>query len=123
MTPIGTLSLGQLIGMLESRNRDQVVRFSTGLLAPTDLASYRGIYNHLALGYSMEQHLPNVGELLKLLRAAVGSDFEGWKGGSFRMKHDTPIWVANRGEHTNTAIIGLAECDDQTIVETKFVKP
>lgn len=45
--------------------------------------------------------------------AALGRDgatHEGYKGGDFKMSLRTPIWVANYGDATGTALIGIQDC-------------
>lgn len=121
LTVYGTLSLGGLIELLEQRPKDEVVRFDFGYFVPRSFHSYRGFYGHLALSYMDAPVDVTVELLLHRLRDAIDKTFEGYKGGSFRMHLQTPIWVAEEDEAPSTAIIGIADCHYMTILETRWV--
>lgn len=89
-------TLGMLIDVLAARAPDQHVWFDFGQLVPTDVDSYRGYYDHLAIGFA-EDMAPTVGAFLPKLRDAVGAKFHGYKGGEYRMTRDTPLWAAKPG--------------------------
>jgi hypothetical protein len=55
-----------------------------------------------------------------VLKGALGTTYGGYKGGDFTMYDDSPLWVANYGECSGTTILGLADCDYQTIIATGF---
>jgi hypothetical protein len=112
----GTVELGPLIAHLrnvefgedpDGRTQTREVWFDFGSMRPAHLASYRGYYDHLALGFASEGAPLTVTDLLARLKATVGETFSGWKGGEYRMTESTPVWVANRGEATQTSIVGL----------------
>jgi hypothetical protein len=111
------IALGDLIALLEARPQDQGVSFDFCGLVPTSVDSYRGYYDHLAMGWSADG-APKVADLLGRLREALGAVFTGYKGGEFRMDADTPMWVANYGRSDSTAIIGISECDYWAFIET-----
>lgn len=102
-----TVALGTLIDALSKLPAGAEVRFDFVYFAPARLGSYRGYYDHLALGYSTETM--TVATLLEELRGALAPDktYGGWTGGEYRMTRDTPVWVSGSGESSGTAIVGL----------------
>lgn len=109
LTSRGTTLLGSLIDTLEKCGRDQTVRFDFCYLAPTTLASYRGYYEDLALGWTSEfTGWPTVEDLLVKLREAIGKTYTGWKGGDYVMGRESSVWVANRGESGGTGIVAVS---------------
>jgi hypothetical protein len=122
MTYHGTISLRGLIELLEARPKDQTVRFDFGGFAPKGIDSYRGYYDHLAIGYAEPEppwEDPKVGSVLAMLREANGKTYEGYKGGDFRMDLDTPVWVANWSHSPGTTIIGVTG-DYDTVILTGY---
>lgn len=98
------LTLGELIQQLESihNRRDpedepELVYFDFGYQAPGRMISWRGDYSQLAIqsrAISFEDHGENtLPAFLEMLKGSVGQDFEGYKGGTYRMGNDTPLWV------------------------------
>ena len=57
--------------------------------------SYRGYYCDLA--FELKPGTRQAGELLADCQSAMGRRFEGYKGGSYMMGENTPVWVANYG--------------------------
>jgi hypothetical protein len=117
------VSLGKLIRLLELEPADNEVRFDFCYNEPTTLASYRGFYDQLALGYrqmTFDKESPQVRTLLDELRQAIGKTYQGYKGGDFKMDENTKVWVANYGDSGSTAIVGLANCNWMTIIETRW---
>lgn len=123
--------LGQLIDALEKRKLDgpQQVVFDFCGVAPVGCHSYRGFYDHLALDPADYDEIrrrgidnPTVDSVLGMLRNALQDTFDGWKGGSYRMRRETPLWVDQRGEYNGTAVVGIADCDWLTIIETKWME-
>lgn len=106
LTAFGTASLGAVIDALERAEPGGVVSFDFCRQSPDDLDSYRGYYDHLALGWS-NRPSPSAADVLSVLRSAVGKTYQGYKGGSYRMGRDTPLWVDNYSECTGTAIVGI----------------
>lgn len=101
------LTLGQLIQRLEQIDPRIPIRFSFGNFGVGGLDSYRGFYKDLAIAYD-EDYNVTVGKLLEDLRLALRQTFYGYKGGECYMHNDTPLWVANYGEVTSTAVCGVA---------------
>lgn len=116
-TAFGTTSLGDLISALMECNYGASVQFDFCYLAPTFVASYRGYYDHLALGWTADfRDRPTVSTVIDILQSADGETFEGWKGGDFTMDRDTPIWVANPGQTGGTGIVGLKLLGENCVV-------
>lgn len=123
------LSLGQLIEQLETvQNKSVNVEYDFGTAIPTRLASWRGIYAELALGYRLsgydnrEQSTPvTVKSLLKELKEAIGYTYEGWKGGDYTMDENTPIWIANPGNSGNTAVVGILDKEYEVVLITMYM--
>ena len=123
MTPFGTISLGELIAALKDCDHEAEVQFDFANFQPNDVDSYRGFYDHLA--FSFDRNYSNsrtVEWLLGILNDANGKTFKGWKGGSYIMRDDTPIWVAQPGETTSTAVVGVQSLSwGVAVIQTKYV--
>lgn len=122
------LTLGNLIDIFEKIDLqyeydgefyDKHVSFDFCRLYPTRFDSFRGIYSQLALGYDFEERMP-AKKFLQNLKFADGNVFEGWKGGEFKMDRNTPVWVANQGESSDTAIIDVFEDTVEIILHTGY---
>ena len=127
LTLFGTATLGGVIEALKRFDPDTQVHFDFGYLRPTAPRSYRGDYDHLALGWSEEkfsaaESWPPVRTVLEWLEGAIGKDFEGYKGGGGTADRDTPLWAAKWGEAPSTAIVGI---DDDiggfVVIHTAYV--
>lgn len=102
------MTLGEFIRALERQDPDEPVKYDFVHFGPTTLASYRGDYSELALGYNeCGRHYPKVKDLIAHCKDALGKTFTGWKGGDYDMDERTPLWVANPGESGSTAIINI----------------
>ncbi len=120
------LNLDQLIHLLKSvdpvtsDNDYKELQFDFPEAYPTSIASYRGSYEELALGFTKYQRFnTTLKELIHDLRQAVGRVYQGWKGGDFRMDSNTPLWVANCGHSSTTVISGVIEIPYAIIIETR----
>jgi len=124
-----TFTLGALIAELDDYARriedpaDSRVLYDFVHFHPKTLASYRGDYADLALGYGqVYSEAPKIAGLIEHLKGCVGRDFHGWKGGIYRASLATPVWVANPGETGSTGIVGVQVMDgDVVLVTKKFV--
>jgi hypothetical protein len=134
------LSLGKFIEELEGcglkwmsgdEEKDKGVCFDFGSAIPTTLHSWRGSYSELALGYEFsgydrnsEDHFveKTVNALLKELKEAIGKSFYGWKGGEFVMDENTPVWVSNSGNSSNTGVIGVLDDGFRSIIITQYME-
>ena len=117
MSPFGTMTLGELIDAISAAAPSKSVSFDFYRMSPTELRSYRGYYEHLAVGFS-EAGQKDAVDFLEQLMGAVGSTFEGYKGGSYRMTRDTPVWVANLGDCRDTGIVGVQITEFEVILQT-----
>lgn len=122
LTVYGTMSLGGLINALAKlpkQDRDVYLRwrpddvYDRWFLHPTTLDSYRGYYDHLALGWAenVDEDMRSVASLVERLRAADGERFTGWKGGTYRMNLETPVWADNCGKGAGVQIVGVRDDD------------
>ncbi|GAB3937263.1 hypothetical protein [Larkinella terrae] len=127
----GQLSLGDIIDRIEPLIANQpdvielykeeaTVRYDFGYLFPTEIDSWRGSYDELALNYTEEGKETAITAFLELLKSAVGKTFEGYKGGDYVMNENTPVWVANYGNSGNTAIIDVLNQEHTVILITAY---
>ena len=103
-------TLGQLLDALEAvSDKSNAVRFDFCMVAPTDLDSYRGYYEDLALGWAPQDGYPapTVADLLATLKGQLGTTVHGWKGGDYTVSRDQTLYVANPGETGSTAVMGV----------------
>ena len=131
--------IGGLAAELDKYNQKALV-FIDGI-APTRLSSYRGFYDQLAIergGGGFERtklsgrgesfgdytpghsgvHIranPTVADLAKALRLAIGEEFEGYKGGQFRMDEDTLLWVSEYGDCDSRRIFDIQQMTDGSV--------
>lgn len=118
-------TLGQLITKLTSCDKDKEVWFGFEFAIPSGrIDSYRGFYEDLALGWTTldrpESVSIKVKDLITILQGAVGKTFTGYKGGTYRMPLDTPLWVANSG-HTGSTIITDVIESYIVVLQTKWI--
>ena len=130
------LSLGELIAEIEKcgtqkdNGEDKEICYDFGTAIPTNLDSYRGSYDELALGYKLTgydidaDHRTTVKakDFLELLKEAIGKEYTGWKGGEYTMSENTPVWVANSGSSGNTAVVGIFNDGWRIIILTAYVE-
>ena len=125
------LTLGEMILKLEpivekqsERDEEAKIQFDFEYFFPTDINSWRGSYDELALNiknYEYGKKGPmTVSDFLKLLKDTVGKTFQGYKGGYFKMSKNTPVWVANYGNSGNTAVIDIVDDGWQVLIMTGY---
>jgi hypothetical protein len=85
----GNASLKQVIDHLRSLPAD--MRVKDGFSNPH---SYRGYYEDLAFEPKADCA---VRDMLEAAESALGTTYEGWKGGAFTMTEYTDCWLAKRG--------------------------
>lgn len=83
------MTLGELIKILEELPQDAVV--PRGFHNPH---SWRGIYAELAFE---PKEKVRISEMLADAKSAVGTIYEGWKGGDFPMGEYTEVHISERG--------------------------
>lgn len=93
------MTLAELITALEAADPDQTVRH--GFANPH---SYRGDYMDLAF-----EHAPNVtvASMLEAARSALGTTYQGYKGGDFTMSGHTWCWLSMQGDASGETISAL----------------
>lgn len=116
------MRLGALVKALEAVPEGHWVMFDFGGLTPTDCDSYRGYYSDLAIGFEEDKPGPTAGEFAKRLRDCIGQTFTGYKGGDFTMAEDTPVWVANYGKTSGTAVIGVEDQGWRVLLRTACIE-
>lgn len=103
------MKLGELIERLEEQNPDAQIAFDFGYALPGFFHSFRGDYSELGLTFEAREYggeCVKVSEFLDKCREALNKPFTGWKGGTFKMDENTPIYVV---------------CDEGTLSETIIV--
>lgn len=85
------MNLGQLIELLKAMP-DKAKVLPKGFKNPH---SWRGIYAELA--FEPADNV-SVADMLAAAESAVGSTYEGWKGGDNTMQRDTTIHISKPGE-------------------------
>lgn len=121
------LTISELIEKLERCSTDyneeeKQVYFDFCNFFPKDMYSYRGYYDHLAIGYK-DHDSPNGAPtrkgLVQELKMMLGSHITGYKGGEFLVTKDTPVWVAKYNESTGTAVTGVID-SHIIIIQTSY---
>jgi hypothetical protein len=112
------LTLGEMIEHLSSADGSSVVMYDDGK-SPGRARSYRGYYSDLSFADAAQP--VTVAELLDECREALGSTFEGYKGGDFVMGWDTPLWRSEWGAVSGLAIGGAVSVAGQVGLVTKAV--
>lgn len=117
ITPFGTATIGSVIDALRNAEPDAAVMFDFCGAMPAKVASYRGWYDHLAIGWDVEgTSWPEAKDVAALLQEAIGSVFTGYKGGEYRMTADTPLWVDRWGDHSGTGIVAIEFLGESAVV-------
>jgi hypothetical protein len=117
------LTLGQIIEKVEKilesgGDKKAEVVYDFGHFYPTEIDSWRGAYQELALNYTTKGKELEAEEFLKMLKEANGKTFTGYKGGDFLMDLNTPVWVSNYSEACDTAVIDVINDDWRIILIT-----
>lgn len=103
------LTLGEWIALLERQTPSARVLLPTGASVGR-LLSYRGDYADLALDEArIGEDTLLAADLAAAARRAVGTPFEGYKGGMYTAGPDTPLWVSPWGQVSGLALTGLEE--------------
>lgn len=120
------LSLGELIAKCEEilriadRGDEMTVWFDFEYAQPTTLASWRGVYAELALGFDFANSSVLLPAFITMLKSADGAVMEGYKGGNYYMGLRTPVWVANYGHAGETAIVGVLDAGWKVVLLTEY---
>ena len=84
------MNLKELIEYLEKKDRDLIVPMGFA-----DPHSYRGDYECVA--FEPVESI-TIGAMLDYARDAMGSIYQGWKGGEYRMGRNTEVYLAMEGQ-------------------------
>jgi hypothetical protein len=84
------MTLGALIDWLEHQDQDLIIKDGFG--SPH---SDRGSYDELAFDPMPEA---KISDMLKYAKKSLGSYFQGWKGGDFKMEEYTSVYIGEYGE-------------------------
>jgi hypothetical protein len=114
------MGLGQMIEALKRCKPEADVVFDFCGFVPNYVCSYRGLYSQLAIGYRSRNEGCSVSQMLCWLEESVGKAFAGYKGGSFVMDADTPLWADEYGHCSSTAIVGVKNMGSLVVIETKY---
>lgn len=119
------MTLGQLIDVLERKDREMKVDYAFGYFSPTSFHSWRGAYEELAIGYQHWAEFgydkrPKVGKLLELATNADGGIFTGYKGGDFTMSRDNRVWISNVDEACDCGIVDVMEANGNLVIVPGF---
>jgi hypothetical protein len=90
------LNLGEIIAALEAEDPARVL--PVGFTNPH---SFRGIYADLAFEPAKNV---TIGDMLAAARSAVGTTYQGWKGGDFHMDDRSDCWISYEGEGSDNKI-------------------
>ena len=118
-----TIRLGELIEQLKRQPPDNNISFDFMGFSPREINSWRGDYSELALGYDGEYGV-TVKDILEQCEMALIREFDGYKGGEYKMSPNTRVWVGNWGEYHNyTGISGVETISDHmTVIHTKHME-
>lgn len=118
---LGQMTLGRFIEALGPLKKDKQLCFDFARLCPTDFDSYRGYYDHLALGFKDDGNT-TVGAILESAIAAVNETFSGYKGGNFVMNASTPLWAANWGNGGGSRIVDVEDREYEVVIVTDMAE-
>lgn len=127
------MTINELLSALRAADAGAMVFFDFGGLMPTDIDSYRGLYDHPALGWAASEYwggkgglihdqFPTVGSLISVLEAAIkpGTSFAGWKGGDFSYNGDEELYVDNQGECNGVVIADVDTSSYKVVLRTRW---
>lgn len=83
------------------------------LNASSTVTSYRGYYNQLAIAPGDGVSVRN---LIRVLKGAIGEQFDGYKGGAWTMEPDTNVWLSPYGHSSGLMIVGYDESSRHLIL-------
>ena len=75
-------------------------------ILPRLLSLWRNLFHKDRMEQEMAEEMD---AFLEMLIDAIGKTYEGWKGGDYKMKRDTPLWVAHSGHTSETKIVGVKD--------------
>ena len=104
------IRVGVLESKLDALDNELPIVYDFGAVPDSrGLDSYRGYYDHLAIGYNRVGDT-TVGSLLDAVRYMLKLGIlEGYKGGEYILNHDTPVWAANYSKYLTPFIVDVVE--------------
>lgn len=84
------MTLQMLCNYLQQLEPNRVSKFTL-----SNPHSYRGYYEDLA--FETRDEPQSAGEMLKVALSALGTTYQGWKGGDFKMTEHTTVWLSEEG--------------------------
>lgn len=109
--------LGKLTDALKAlpSNSRVLIEFDSAALGYDGLCSYRGYYSDLCIEIAGTTPY-EVSLLIEELESAVGETYEGYKGGDYRMRRSTALWVDVYGQCDGFAVTGIKKMDTMQAV-------
>ena len=114
-----TWTIGKLQQEIRSLDPNLMVRFDYDkhhYVDSFEFHSYRGWYHHLGIGTVTEP--TDIERLSRELEHSLMVTYEGYRGGTYFMYPETPIWAAEEGSSGARAITGLTVTDSLVIINT-----
>jgi len=116
-------TLGDLLAALKKATDDdrpdKWVYYDFANLSPTNLASSRGDYSEVALGWESANGYALLSDLIAHIEQSIGNTMEGYKGGTYTICAECPIWADNWGRWTGTKITGVTDIGYAAIITTR----
>jgi hypothetical protein len=83
--------------------------------------SYRGYYTDVGLEPSHSPQSMNATEILSLLQRLRINGMEGYKGGEYQVKSNTPLWYSDYGSASGWAIVSHSIENDKIVLHSKNI--
>lgn len=114
------LTLGELQEKLLEFNFFRYIRFVGTEYSPSGTSCYRGSYDELAINYSTDEI--QVGQFCSMLKDTLSKTYIGYKGGEYKMRATTPLWVGRDSSHySQMAIVSVFLSEDGVVyLGTRF---
>lgn len=78
--------------------------------------SWRGFYPFASVDFAHRRYVKSAYDLYDETEKAIGSVFEGWKGGEYTMTEDTPVFVDHEGECDGYGIYDMIQLGDAYVL-------
>lgn len=98
---------------------DMSVIFDFNSMVPGETGSYRGYYEDLAINPVIGKRV-TAKMVYDQFCALVGTYVCGWKGGEYRVTPGTALWVADSGNDSGTAVVGVNIYGHIVVIETAY---
>ena len=93
----------------------KVAKYTGTIVLSTLLLAYPSSSTYATIEYTSEDDGTSVKSLLESAKKCLGEMFTGYKGGSFLMEVDTPIWVSNYGETSQMRLADIEVLSDNWV--------